>query len=500
MKRGWKEETGVSDENTSFLRFSLEESVWFQRGQEVGELYSISLEPNVTVYEVEQYIILRGTLDLMGEYNPDPNTELNAENEDYPYHRYVSVIENRENNLFEFHHQFPVDITVPAQRVQAKDELNVGVHTFDYKNPERGCLQISADLWISGIYEDVAEEEETESYQEDVIPVPLTQLDDEREDSPEQAEEIILQQQDDEEAFNSTRIEDDEDSSEMEIYTNQVENDEEEMEEVPLYSQRIEVENSSESQTNENEMEKEVHSLYAQSPFSGGIPGLTPDQEKQFFVEETFPPLKEAIDRNQKITADQPASVNSQAEEVENELIYARQEEDIQTTQPEEVEEIADRPTYQLKDHREPVRFENETNEVEDPMGAVNEYTYANNRNHEEKPVHQSTSYLKDLHTRMESSSESSESLKKKATKKKQEKAKDETKSPLYDLFAEHEEVPQVKLKVCIVQTGESIDSLAERYGISPQNIARVNQLEMTDDLKAGQVIYIPQTAAVYTK
>ena len=64
----------MSEDYSSLLRFSLEESVWFQRGQEVSELYSISLEPNVSAHQVEQYIILKGTLDLMGEYKPTERT------------------------------------------------------------------------------------------------------------------------------------------------------------------------------------------------------------------------------------------------------------------------------------------------------------------------------------------------------------------------------------------------------------------------------------------
>ena len=50
----------LTQENESYLRFSLEESVWFQKGQEVEELYSISLDPNVTVTENDHYVYIEG--------------------------------------------------------------------------------------------------------------------------------------------------------------------------------------------------------------------------------------------------------------------------------------------------------------------------------------------------------------------------------------------------------------------------------------------------------
>ena len=194
----------MSEDHTSLLRFSLEESVWFQRGQEVEELYSISLEPNVSAHQVEQYVILKGTLDLMGEYKPAEATE--REEAEDPFRRYVSIIEQRDHHLFEFHQQFPVDITIPAERVREIDELNVGVHTFDYKLPEKGYLQISADLWIGGVYENLPDEQEqvTENreeasnyqhepsaqYQKDRMPPIWNEAIEEEEES---AEEITIQ-------------------------------------------------------------------------------------------------------------------------------------------------------------------------------------------------------------------------------------------------------------------------------------------------------------------
>ncbi|WP_318508171.1 LysM peptidoglycan-binding domain-containing protein [Bacillus sp. T3] len=53
----------------------------------------------------------------------------------------------------------------------------------------------------------------------------------------------------------------------------------------------------------------------------------------------------------------------------------------------------------------------------------------------------------------------------------------------------------QAKLKVCIVQQGDTLDSISERYALPIQQILRVNHLEANQDVYEGQVLYIPETA-----
>jgi len=74
---------------------------------------------------------------------------------------------------------------------------------------------------------------------------------------------------------------------------------------------------------------------------------------------------------------------------------------------------------------------------------------------------------------------------KKKALKKKS--------MTLTEFFARKEEgADQAKLKVCIVQKGDTLDSLADRYDVTVQNLQRVNHLEINQDVYEGQVLYIP--------
>ncbi|HZG72482.1 MAG TPA: LysM peptidoglycan-binding domain-containing protein, partial [Chondromyces sp.] len=90
----------------------------------------------------------------------------------------------------------------------------------------------------------------------------------------------------------------------------------------------------------------------------------------------------------------------------------------------------------------------------------------------------------------LEESSSSIEEIKEKTNKWK--KGKKYESISLTDFFARKEEENAARLRVCIVQKGETIDTLAERYRLNAQQIIKVNQLETTQDVYEGQVLYIP--------
>jgi stage VI sporulation protein D len=193
----------LSQGNQSFLRFSLEESVWFQRGQEVEELVSISLDPNITIQETDQYVTIRGTLDLTGEYKCQGEVE--AENSQEPsVQKWVHSVDEREEGLYEFSHHFPVDITIPTYRIRDLSEIDVIIETFDYLLPERSCLKLTADLNVTGLYEEQAEEVEEEedvfelSYrsQEDVEPSLDTDENDDDDDDDYEPFEVEARKED----------------------------------------------------------------------------------------------------------------------------------------------------------------------------------------------------------------------------------------------------------------------------------------------------------------
>jgi len=47
-------------------------------------------------------------------------------------------------------------------------------------------------------------------------------------------------------------------------------------------------------------------------------------------------------------------------------------------------------------------------------------------------------------------------------------------------------------MRLYFVQSGDTIDEIAERYQINISSILRVNDLEGNEDLKEGELLYIP--------
>jgi stage VI sporulation protein D len=338
----------LSQRNKSCLRFSLEESVWFQRGQEVEELVSISLDPNITIQENDQYVTIRGSLDLTGEYMN--RNQSNEENEqEMSIQKWVHFVEERSDGVNEFSHQFPVDITIPSNRVRDLADIDVIIDTFDYLLPERSCLKLTAELNILGLYGDEASDR-----QEDRLEV--SNVDDEEE--------------------------------EMEIVV---------VAESPDYDDdSFEVEAKKEEQVSEP-------TLVESSSYQQPVPEISFAafrSEQQPVEMEEAPILSEEMDT-----------------QVEKDLI----EEPI--------------PTEEYQEEATPV-----------------------------------------------------------VTQKAQKKSNKKSMSIAEFLARKESEDDHAKLKVCIVQHGETINTLADRYDINVQQLLKVNHLELNQDVHEGQVLYIPNS------
>ncbi len=62
----------------------------------------------------------------------------------------------------------------------------------------------------------------------------------------------------------------------------------------------------------------------------------------------------------------------------------------------------------------------------------------------------------------------------------------------LSEFFARKAEETHTKLTVVIVQNGDSLNSLSERYEVPVSQLQKVNQIELNQDISEGQVLYIP--------
>ncbi|OEH55505.1 stage VI sporulation protein D [Oceanobacillus sp. E9] len=145
----------MSTDSNAFT-FELEESLFFEKGQEVEEIRGISLEPEISIHAYEDYILIRGAIELQGEYQKVPYTEIEEETLDFDQiqsKRYVEKIEEI-NGLYLFSHTFPVEISVPPYRVANLDDVTVQIESFDYELLEEDQLKVYASIDIEGIQQD----------------------------------------------------------------------------------------------------------------------------------------------------------------------------------------------------------------------------------------------------------------------------------------------------------------------------------------------------------
>ena len=60
------------------------------------------------------------------------------------------------------------------------------------------------------------------------------------------------------------------------------------------------------------------------------------------------------------------------------------------------------------------------------------------------------------------------------------------------DLFEDRTETGYTKMRLCIVQKNDTIDTIAERFNISPLQLIKQNKLEDDFEVTEGQLLYIP--------
>ncbi len=410
-RRGLKGGVAMSEN----LRFSVEESVWFQKGQEVSELISISLDPDIVIQEHDQYVSIRGALQLTGEYRIDENHS-EEEERDFASVRLVNEVITREDGISELNHRFPVDITIPQDRVQSLDDVYVSIETFDYEIPKRGCLQIIADLAISGI-QGVTQAPKEEAVQETVkqeVQAPVVaeqeaveELELVRSIPPEEEEEVEVQAV-------SEQVEEEKPQEQVEVVL-------QEKDEVVLHREAQEEE--------QKEEQAEVIAVSEQQD---------EEEDADLFVPFEVEARKEVYQEHE--------------EQEEVEVVEAIEEEEVHAVLT---------PSIEVK-----ARHDNQLSFGSD------------NPNKKSSTAVQEKEAAKDQ--REEKTDEPSK--------------RSENDLLLTKIFGRDEVDDHTTMKICIVQHGDSLEKISERYDISVQQLVRVNSLN-TDSVSEGQLLYIPVQA-----
>ncbi|MGG4064965.1 LysM peptidoglycan-binding domain-containing protein [Bacillus licheniformis] len=416
------------------LQFSVEESICFQKGQEVSELLSISLDPDITVQEVNDYVSIRGSLELTGEYNIDQTreyAELPATS------RFVEDVKLKGDGSAELTHCFPVDITIPKDKVNHLNDVFVFIDAFDYQLTDARMLTIQADLAIEGLLNVSGEAGEEE---------------------PRTMPAAVHPEEELEPAYRSPS--NDEDQGEEKEYLIQLDRPYEEQDE---------------EQAEEHDTGEETVPIYQ------SFLGNDTEEAKPFFTAS----LSAAERTKREIENQKEASLEQPEEEYKLKREKVEEEPELSHSSYQPHEELKENPFYSVppllkedQNDREPEAFEVEvTQEAE----AIDE---------EEEAGHTIEIPEYSFHEQTEPEEERDEMQ----AADEQEVSAKENDNALYltKLFTKQGEEEFTRMRMCIVQQNDTIDLLCERYDINVQQLIRMNSLSLDEELKEGQILYIP--------
>ncbi|WP_339208010.1 LysM peptidoglycan-binding domain-containing protein [Bacillus sp. FSL R5-0432] len=421
------------------LQFSVEESIYFKSGQEVSELLSISLDPDILVQEVNDYVSIRGSLELTGEYNINQE-ELLGELSSFPTYREADEVKVREDGTAELLHQFPVDITIPKNKISHLNDVFVFIDAFDYQLTENRLLTIQADLAIEGLLDEETPQAPVEE--------PYEFVHRPEEDYGDMAYDYQLQpEQEEQEDLQGEEREDDEKQPVFQHDTRaeqeEQEDQEEEEEEIEIELVNREVEEVSEEPEESEEQEEAEQPNNQEEAVALGYRSIPEAhvQEPPFFEP---PKLLEEEEREDTFFEVEVRKDPEAAEE---------QEETVQSYP------AFESPAYQV----EP---EQEEQDDEYQLGLYER---------EAPKIYESAQEEEVLEEDVRETSGSENSL------------------YLTKLFAKQEEEDFSRMKICIVQQEDTVDRICERYQLNVQQLLRTNSLSIDAELEEGQILYIPE-------
>lgn len=402
----------MADERT--FTFDLHESLYFEKGQEVAEMRGIALEPEISIQPYEEYISIRGIIELQGEYEraytaAEEEQPLDLEN--FYAKRYVERVYDEEGSS-QFSHRFPVEISVPPYRVADLDAVKVTIESFDYEIVDPGHLKLSAKIGILGIDGEVEQQREEDG------------------ELPEEAYEY------------------------------------------PLVDESFSFEISK-----KKEATPEVY------------------LERNAYEEEVDDASSQAEEDGVDSEASQAASALREADDEELERYLEK------AGIPESPEEVSQETGFRGQKEEEPIRSEGtaETENFDEVHEDEPDVSVASSPEDADDPDRwkiKSQSFSEFFHKKETVSTEESEEeyeieVSEHASEPEAEERKEEV-SFLSDIFRADKEERYTRLRLCIVQNQDTLDTVADRFSVSPLQIIKQNHLEENFEIHEGQLLYIP--------
>ena len=488
----------------SKLLFSIEESVWLKKGQEVAEVLSMSLNPEINISEEAGQVYIKGALILNGKYraekqddNDGSNLEGNPLSESVSY-RSLTQLNVAEDGIAELVHRFPVDITIPSYRVEDSNQVKVEVESFEYELPNSTCFELSASICIYGIKD---EKQRQESQAFELPKETVRSAVEERSDQNEEKSEIftpfqfearqsggVPSQPQQNELQASFREEASEVRSEkktpFEFKPHFEEIDDTTMDATfdSLKSIAFSNEDMRNSNNEEEREEPETEEQY--------LPEYEEAQEELKFNESH-------TDEEEYVSYDQPyGEQNYQAQDAYNyqQNPYPNQQSYQQQERPDEYNPYQQQSYSAQENNYQQYQAQNYGDRPYD-AGEYGEQEYDDQSyQHTEEQDHsydyeaEASNYEQD-HSDYEAEASSYEEQEEQHAER-EEEPKDENALYLTKMLSGKEDRFS-RMRMYILQRGDSLEHICERYDISLNTLMRMNQLQQ-GEVSEGQIIYIP--------
>jgi stage VI sporulation protein D len=150
----------MSSKQYTPIRFQVEESIWLDHHSRAAEITSLELEPEVEVVEESELVVIKGNLVLTGRFETaegDDEESLDLESSSLADQLHFKPLRVEQKEIYQKEHRgkiekkFPVDVTVPSNKVDDLEDVYVQVDQFDYTISEGHRLNIQAEVLITGI-------------------------------------------------------------------------------------------------------------------------------------------------------------------------------------------------------------------------------------------------------------------------------------------------------------------------------------------------------------
>ncbi|MFC7393181.1 LysM peptidoglycan-binding domain-containing protein [Scopulibacillus cellulosilyticus] len=580
----------MSQSSSKSLQFSINETIWLKDGEAAEEILSMALEPDITIEENRSYVSIKGGLRLTGEYKPAEDKGL-ANQPDPTTFRTIDEITESDSGTSLIEHRFPVDITIPSERIHDLEDVFVMIETFDYSMPEKNCIQLEADISITGLIEENSfpaygddnnndsenavnhpyladkslESEQTDDFHPDSNEIPFQQsfqfeASRDVDNKPDQQEspQIEMKKREEDHKKQSTSFREDKDQfSPFNHYSlsnqdfgdhdeksiNQISQDDilplrpifPNIDKIPEQDE-VQTNTDSQYQYNYNQMKKDTDIEWEHQEALRQNYNETSDDESLELYDNQHGVEQDQVNNDRDNIDEAAQKVQYENFDISNEedetteynedLSYSKRENESSSYNGEDhdsIEETEDESNYQEnqnhaesdkgrfekkikvvpKENKNVNKKENKKETKEENKKENKEVEKQNKKleKSEEKAVKKENKQKYKENKKEKKEIENQENVNKEAEneekgyesenepKKKMSKREENALYLTSMLTNENEQFSKVKM--CIVQSGDSIESISERYQVPVTSILRKNNLE-SDFVDEGQVLYIP--------